>query len=196
VYDFERVDDHTIKINFDTAWGPCVSLYEHLETEGYTVEGFYNEEGMAFCGCYRDGFDDSYNYSDYYTSSGIRDNVPSEIDEMFNISERLADSEDEEEFEDDEDSEPTYEMTNWFSFLTKPTYVGTYEVKTLAWPSPHKAQWTGKEWRQYFGPGEDIGGDKLEITEWRGITEAEHNSLVELQKLKDEFDKLMVEETE
>ena len=61
--DFDRIDDYTIKLNFDTAWGPCTTLYEYMETEGYTVEAYYNEEGMAFCGSFIDGYDDYHDYS-------------------------------------------------------------------------------------------------------------------------------------
>ena len=198
VYDFERLDDYTIKINFDTAWGPCIALYEFLETEGYTVEGFYNEEGMAFCGCYRDGYDDGYNYSDYYSSSGVRDNVPSDIDDMFGISERMEDNESEEEDDDeviwdddDEVEEPEYEMTEWFDVKTKPTHIGLYDVmydKPNAWPFPSRLTWTGKKWIN--GEGEV----RKDVGQWRGITENEHNMLLELQKLKDEFDAQLTEE--
>jgi hypothetical protein len=196
--DFERIDDNTIKLIFDTAWGPCITLYEYMETEGYSIEGFYNEEGMAFCGCFRDGYDDNYNYSDYCTSSGVRDNVPSDIDEMFAISDRLEDNESEEEddeivWSDDEDEveEPEYEMTEWFDVKTKPVHLGLYEVeydKPNAWPFPSRLEWTGKKWIN--GQGEV----RKDVGRWRGITQNEHNMFVELEKLKVEFDQLMSEQ--
>ena len=181
VYDFERLDDNTIKITFDTAWGPCIALYEFLETEGYVIEGFYNEDGMAFCGCFRDGFNDDYNYGDYYSSEGILMNVPSDIDEMFGISERLADNEAEQE--DEEDTEPEYETTEWFPKKIKPVHIGTYEVKTEPWPFPMKAQWDGKGWNI-----------PEKVIEWRGITEAEHQMLLELEAVKKEVDELLERE--
>lgn len=193
VYDFERIDDYTIKINFDTAWGPCTTLYEYLESEGYTIEGFYNEEGMAFAGCFRDGFDDYYDYSDL-DSAAIQYEIPSDIDEMFNISERKQEweAENEEDSDDEEeDEEPEYEMTEWFDVKTKPVHLGVYEVeydKPNAWPFPSRLEWTGKKWIN--GQGEV----RKDVGRWRGITESEHNMLLELQKLKDEFDKALMED--
>jgi len=182
VYDFDRTDDNTIKVNFDTAWGPCIALYEHLETEGYQVEAYYNEEGMAFCGKFSDGFDDHYDYSNM-DSAEVQDEVPTDIDEMFCISELMQDREAEEDFDDEEgsaDFQPQYETTDWFSVEYKPTMKGIYEVKTGSWPFPQKAEWTGKKW--------NMEGDN-KITEWRGITEEEYNRQ-QLTKLTEEFSAL------
>jgi formylmethanofuran dehydrogenase subunit E len=99
IYDFERIDANSIKINFDTAWGPCTTLYEFMETEGYSVEAFYNEEGMAFCGQFVDGYDDQYNYSDM-DSTQMQEEIPSEIDDMFGLSERKQEWESENEEDD------------------------------------------------------------------------------------------------
>jgi hypothetical protein len=193
VYDFDRIDDYTIKINFDTAWGPCTTLYEFLESEGYTVEGFYNEGGMAFAGCFRDGFDDYYDYSNM-NSVEVQDEIPSDIDDMFSISELMQERESEEE---DEDVEPEYayeyEMTEWFDVKTKPVHVGLYDIqydKPNAWPFPSRLTWTGKKWLNHEGE------ERKDVGMWRGITEKEHNMLVQMEKLKIEFDKLMVTENE
>jgi hypothetical protein len=164
VYDFDRVDECTIKINFDTAWGPCIAFYEFLDSEGYEVDAFYNEDGMAFCGHYAYGTDDSYDYSNM-DSAEVQDEIPSEIDEMFCISEQMQDREMEDDEEVDAEYTPPLETTDWFSFIIKPVHKGLYEVKTLSWPFPQKAEWTGKKWK--------MEGNN-EITEWRGITEEEH----------------------
>jgi hypothetical protein len=193
VYDFERINDDTIKINFDTAWGPCTALYEYLESEGYWIEGFYNEEGMAFAGCYRDGYDDYYDYSNL-SSAEIADTLPSDIDELFSISERKEEWEAEsEEDSDDEDEEPEYEMTEWFDAKTKPVHIGEYEVqyqKTNSWPFPTRLTWTGNKWIN--GEGEQ----RKDVGQWRGITDWQHQMIVELENLKLEFEKLSTEETE
>jgi len=68
-------------------------------------------------------------------------------------------------------SEVQYETTDWFNKEIKPVYEGIYEVKVRSWPFPHKAYWNGTEWREYFGPEDDIVGTKLKIIEWRGLTE-------------------------
>lgn len=173
VYDFDRIDDYTIKINFDTAWGPCIILYEYLETEGYTVEGFYNEEGMAFAGCFKDGIDELYDYSNM-NSVEVQDEIPSDIDDMFCISEMMQERESEDDdnqsYSDDEDDiqsyEPEYEMTDWFDVKVKPTYTGLYDIqydKPNAWPFPSRLTWTGKKWVN------DQGEVRKDVGQWRGL---------------------------
>ena len=191
VYDFDRVDDHNIKINFDTAWGPCIQLYEYLDSEGYEVDAFYHEEGMAFCGRYAHGADDQYNYSDM-DSADVQYEIPSEIDDMFNISEMMQERESEEEDvwnDDEEDEEPEYEMTEWFDVKTKPVHIGLYDVqydKPNAWPFPSRLKWTGERWMT------DIGEERDDVGKWRGITEAEHLLHKQLEELKEDFEKLSV----
>jgi len=191
VYDFERLDDNNIRVNFDTAWGPPIALYDYLFENGYDTTAYYDESGMAFCGKYEYGSDDSYDYSDM-NSAEVQDDIPSDIDEMFAISEQMQDreAEDEEEYV----PEPVYEMTDFFPKKIKPSYEGVYEVTTKAWPFPHKAYWNGKEWRDYFGENEDIGGDELKITEWRGLaekplTEEEQDAILQsaLKELSEAF---------
>jgi hypothetical protein len=62
VYDFNREDDNTIWVSFDSAWSPPVSLYEFMNEEGYDVRAYYHESGMGFVGKFEDGFDDYYEY--------------------------------------------------------------------------------------------------------------------------------------
>jgi hypothetical protein len=182
VYDFERLDETTIRVNFDTAWGPPIALYEYLFEEGYDTTAYYNEDGMAFCGKFEFGADEQYDYSDM-NSAEVQDEIPSDIDEMFCISEMMQDRESEEDDSEWEDEEshaeytPPLETTDWFSFITKPVHKGIYEVKTTSWPFPQKAEWTGKKWK--------MEGNN-EITEWRGITEEEHLRQ-ELTNLTEEF---------
>ena len=197
IYDFERLDDNNIKINFDTAWGPPIALYDYLFGEGYDTTAYYDECGMAFCGKYEFGSDDQYDYSDM-NSAEVQDDIPSDIDEMFSISEQMQDREAEDADEETFD-EPVYEMTEWFSKKIKPSYEGIYEVKTKSWPFPHKSYFDGKEWRGYFGNSEDLG-DIIKIQEWRGLaekprTEEERTNDLEaaLEELKIEFDKAMAE---
>lgn len=37
---------------FNTAWGPAIGIYDKLTEQGYQVEAYYFESGMAFCGKY------------------------------------------------------------------------------------------------------------------------------------------------
>ena len=62
VIDWERQDDNTIWISFDSAWSPPTALYDYLFEEGWEVEALYHEPGMAYAGQYCDGSDDYYEY--------------------------------------------------------------------------------------------------------------------------------------
>ena len=196
VYDFDRIDDHNIRIVFDTAWAPPIAFYEYIFEQGYDTTAYYDECGMAFCGKFEFGSDDYYDYSDM-NSDEVQEKIPSDIDEAFCISEQMADREAEEEddeeededddtqtYSDDEDDVQTYQTTDWIDVKEKPVRVGEYEVLTGSWPFPQRCHWNGDSWEN--------AGNNL-ITQWRGITESEHNMLLGLQKLKDEFDALMSE---
>jgi hypothetical protein len=52
---------------------------------------------------------------------------------------------------------------------------------TGSWPFPQKCEWSGKQW-------EHAGNAK--VVQWRGITEWQHNMIAEMEKLKEEFDRL------
>jgi hypothetical protein len=54
---------------------------------------------MCFAGIYEDGHDAYYELSDM-TSQQVAEEIPSELDEMFGISETMAEYEEEEENED------------------------------------------------------------------------------------------------
>lgn len=197
VYDFDRIDENNIKVNYDTAWGPSIVFYEFLDSEGYEVDAFYHEEGMAFCGHYSYGSDDYYDYSNM-DSSEVMDEIPYEIDEMFCISEmmqeREAEDDDIQSYSDDEDDiqgyEPEYEMTDWFDVKQKPTIVGLYDIqydKPNAWPFPSKLTWTGKKWVN------DQGEVRKDVGKWRGLTEEgfkEAQLALALKELKEDFEKL------
>ena len=53
-YDIEW-DDDVVTFRLETAWGPPIGFYDHLQSLGYIVRAYYLEEGMAFTGCYDDG---------------------------------------------------------------------------------------------------------------------------------------------
>ena len=62
VHDWDRQDDNTIWVSFDSAWSPPTALYEYMERNEYNVDAMYWESGMGFCGRYVDGYDDYYEY--------------------------------------------------------------------------------------------------------------------------------------
>ena len=95
-----RIDDETVTLSFDTAWSPPIEAYEKLLGLGFAIEAFYYEPGMCFCGKWADGFDDCVEFNGY-DSKTVRGAIGDEIDDMFNISEQMAEWEDENE-EDEE----------------------------------------------------------------------------------------------
>jgi len=102
-WDVESGDGTTISISFDSPWGPPNKLFEAL-TEKYTeVLAYYYEPGMAFCGSFWNGDEECYDIPD--TAEEARDTIPSDIDDLFCISEQIADREAEIQGEDDEEDD-------------------------------------------------------------------------------------------
>ena len=86
---------------FDTAWAPPIAAFESLsqDWDSWYIEMFYEEGGMCYVGCWdSEGGDDYYEY-DNATSKTIRDIVPKYLVNEFNLDERLAEWEEEEEEE-------------------------------------------------------------------------------------------------
>ena len=86
---------------FDTAWAPPIAAFESLsqDWDSCYIEMFYEEGGMCYVGCWdSEGGDDYYEY-DNATSKTIRDIVPKYLVNEFNLDERLAEWEEEEEEE-------------------------------------------------------------------------------------------------
>ena len=92
-YDPEK-DKNGITFGFDSAWSPPTGVYEFLMDQGYTVRAYYYEPGMAFAGIYDENGDDCYNLESM-SSAEVAEEIPSELDEMFGISETIAEYEDE-----------------------------------------------------------------------------------------------------
>ena len=82
----DRLDNNNINVWFQSAWAPPTEAYAKLEGLGFKIHAFYHEPGMAYAGMYADGEDETYDYGGM-TADEIRDMLPEEIDEMFNISE-------------------------------------------------------------------------------------------------------------
>jgi len=102
--------DHTMEsdggtrlsVSFESAWAPPCAAYDTLVELGFEVRAFYYEPGMAFAGVWEDGFDDYYEYGGM-NSDEIADTLPVELDEMFCISEDVAQWEAENTEEENED---------------------------------------------------------------------------------------------
>jgi hypothetical protein len=88
-------DKRGITFGFDSAWAPPTGVYEALMDQGYSVRAYYYEPGMAFCGIHDENGDDCYDIGGM-TSETVKDAIPEALDEMFGISETIAEYEEEE----------------------------------------------------------------------------------------------------
>jgi len=170
IHDWEREDDNTIVLHFDSAWSPPTTLYEFLETEGWSVRAMYHEPGMGFAGRFEDGFDDYYELD--WTDRGSIEDLPEDILDFTNALEDLERYEEEQHEEELTD----LERTEWFNASVNPVHVGRYEVQTEAWPYAQYCDWDGKIWSRWEG-------DDLVVTLWRGLAEEYWDATKELDKI-------------
>jgi hypothetical protein len=97
-------DGQTVEVSFESAWSPPCGVYEALVEQGYDVVAYYYEPGMGYLGKWDNGIDESYEIGGE-TSKTVRAVIGAELDDMFNISESMAEYEDE--------NEETEELTEW-----------------------------------------------------------------------------------
>lgn len=62
INDWNRDGANGIWISCSTPWHPPIALYEFLIEEGWEVDALYNEQGMGYCGTWKSGVDDMYEY--------------------------------------------------------------------------------------------------------------------------------------
>ena len=98
----DQHDKHGITFGFDSAWSPPVGVYEALVEQGFTVKAYYYEPGMCYAGIWEDGNDDYYEFSNM-DSEQVAEDLPAELDEMFAISEQMAEWEAEQDLEQADD---------------------------------------------------------------------------------------------
>jgi hypothetical protein len=94
-------EDGRITTSFDSAWSPPIGAYEKLLDLGFEVRAYYYESGVGFCGAWEDGIDDYYEIGGM-TGEDVAEMLPSELDEMFCISENIMEweAENEEDLDD------------------------------------------------------------------------------------------------
>lgn len=93
-------DGRTLTLGFDSAWSPPTMAYDVIATQGFEISAMYYESGMAYAGQWTNDTGD-----DYYEFSGmsadrVQDLLPSDLDEMFGISECIREYEQEEPLTD------------------------------------------------------------------------------------------------
>lgn len=80
---------------FDSAWSPPITALEKLTMMGFRAKLYYYEPGMCFAGIWEDGLDDYYEYGDM-SSDEVAETLPAELNDMFCISDTVAEYESEE----------------------------------------------------------------------------------------------------
>ena len=96
----DSLDESTISFAFSSAWAPPINAYEQFlrDNENCSLKAYYYEGGCDFMGEWDNGHDDCYAPSDYKSDSDFwNDGVGSTLDEMFNITESMAEYEAEQE---------------------------------------------------------------------------------------------------
>ena len=102
----DSLDESTISFGFSSAWSPPIGAYEQFISDmsanqiDVSVKAYYYEGGCDFMGCWDNGYDDCYAPSDYKSTDDFwQDGIGSTLDEMFNITEPMAEYEAEQEAE-------------------------------------------------------------------------------------------------
>ena len=168
--DWERQDDNTIVMHFDSPWSPPIALYEYLETEGWSVRAMYHEPGMGFAGRFEDGFNEDFEM-DWTDRASIED-LPEDILDFTNALEDL------ERYEEEQLEEQLQELerTEWFDVSVNPVRDGKYEVISKAWEFPQYCNYTDGVWGRWEG-------DEIEVMQWRGLAEEYWDAAKELDNI-------------
>jgi len=99
--ELEEGQDNTT-LDFDSAWAPPLGVYAALMDQGFSVRAYFYESGMCFAGIYDENGEDFYELNDM-RSDEVADALPKDLDNMFSISEGIAQWE-----EDNEEDEELY----------------------------------------------------------------------------------------
>jgi hypothetical protein len=95
-----EIENGRISTSFDSAWSPPIQAYEKLVDMGFSVRAYYYEGGMCFAGIWEDFNDDYYDLSGM-DSAAVKEQLPEALDEMFCISESMAEWEEENQEEEE-----------------------------------------------------------------------------------------------
>ena len=98
----DSLDESTISFGFSSAWSPPIGAYEQFleDNDNCSLKAYYYEGGCDFMGEWDNGSDDCYAPSDYKSDDDFwQDGVGSTLDDMFNITESMAEYEAEQEAE-------------------------------------------------------------------------------------------------
>jgi hypothetical protein len=97
--ELEEGQDNTT-LDFDSAWAPPLGVYAALMEQGFSVRAYFYESGMCFAGIFDENGEDFYELNDM-RSDEVADALPKDLDNMFCISEGIAQWEEDNEEEDE-----------------------------------------------------------------------------------------------
>ena len=106
----DSLDESTISFAFSSAWAPPINAYEQFlrDNENCSLKAYYYEGGCDFMGEWDNGQDDCYAPSDYKSTDDFwQDGIGSTLDDIFNITESMAEYEAEQEAEKEDVNEYT-----------------------------------------------------------------------------------------
>ena len=83
----QETTDTSISLYFETAWCPPIEFYDAMINLGFEIDATYHEPGMCFCGYYKDGADEYWDYDETL-------DLPEHIIDDFGLAEQYADYED------------------------------------------------------------------------------------------------------
>ena len=102
----DSLDESTISFGFSSAWAPPTGAYTRFITSmaeknlDVSLKAYYHEGGCDFAGCWDNGDDECIAPSDYKSDDDFwQDGIGSTLDDMFNITESMAEYEAEQEAE-------------------------------------------------------------------------------------------------
>lgn len=98
----DRIDEITLDLAFDTAWGPPIALYEFLVDQGWQVNAMYHECGMGFCGMFNEDGDSTWEYN--FEDETTIDEIPDDLLEWAGIRYEYNNWKEEQENEDNIDN--------------------------------------------------------------------------------------------
>ena len=106
----DSLDESIISFGFSSAWAPPINAYEQFlrDNENCSLKAYYYEGGCDFMGEWDNGQDDCYAPSDYKSTDDFwQDGIGSTLDDIFNITESMAEYEAEQEAEKEDVHEYT-----------------------------------------------------------------------------------------
>ena len=106
----DSLDESTISFGFSSAWAPPTGAYEQFlaDNDNCSLKAYYYEGGCDFMGEWDNGSDDCYAPGDYKSTDDFwQDGIGSTLDDIFNITESMAEYEAEQEAEKEDVHEYT-----------------------------------------------------------------------------------------